>query len=206
MTETITTMEAAPAASTPPPACAGTPSAADIAKYIARQEADVVFHLAGNAAARRALQGSEPGWRRLRSGDELRAFHEAGHAVAIWAAGGHPWWLSIVADETVRIGKTGFEGGVCWGGGSPLPPGPCPRPARAESDLRKAAGVCLALCLFEGAFGWRPALRIARRLRASTRALVENHWWRVVVLADELMRRRVLDHEAIAKLLGSRPS
>ena len=57
------------------------------AHVIAGLEASVVVYLAGNAAERQALQGSAPGWRRWRTPEQLRALHEAGHAIAQWARG-----------------------------------------------------------------------------------------------------------------------
>jgi hypothetical protein len=59
-------------------------------------------YLAGKAAERRALQGSAPGWRRWRMPEELRAIHEAGHAIAQWARGDFVWKLSIMVDRNVR--------------------------------------------------------------------------------------------------------
>ena len=83
---------------------------AETAHVIAGLEASVVVYLAGNAAERRALQGSAPGWRRWRTPEKLRALHEAGHAIAQWVRGDCVWKLSIILDKNVRIGKFGRRG------------------------------------------------------------------------------------------------
>ena len=143
------------------------------AQFIAGLEASVVVYLAGNAAERRALQGSAPGWRRWRTPEELRVLHEAGHAIAQWARGDCVWKLSIIVDKNVRIGKSGFLGGYSCAGITPLPPGPVELPARMECDLRQAARVCQTLSLCEPPYGWRGAVRVAHRLKARTRDLIE---------------------------------
>ncbi len=171
---------------------------------IAGLEASVVVYLAGNAAERRALQGSAPGWRRWRTPEELRALHEAGHAIAQWARGDCVWKLSIIIGKNVRIGKSGFLGGYSSAGITPLPPGPIELPARMECDLRQGARVCQMLSLWESPYGWRGALRVARRLQARTRDLIEQHWYLVEMLAGELVRRQELDREQIEYLLRHR--
>ncbi|MBZ5586749.1 MAG: hypothetical protein LAQ30_32095, partial [Acidobacteriia bacterium] len=111
---------------------------AETVHVIAGLEASVVVYLAGNAAERRALQGSAPGWRRWRTPEELRAIHEAGHAIAQWARGDFVWKLSIMVDKNVRVGKSGYMGGFSSAGITPEPPGRIEFPARVDCDLRNA--------------------------------------------------------------------
>lgn len=171
---------------------------------VARLEDQVVMFLAGAAAARRSLRGSAPGWKRVRTADEVRAHHEAGHAVALWLQGLYVWELSILVDGSVRVGKTAVSGGRCAAGDTPEPPSPIERPERIETDLRRAARICLLLALAEPRHGWRPALRIAHRFRARARDLVEQHWFLIERLAVELAKRRELSGAEVEKMLGSR--
>jgi hypothetical protein len=78
------------------------------------------------------------------------------------------------------------------------------RSERPETDLRKAARACLALALTEQPYGWRAALRIGKRLRARTRALIDSQWPLVARLAAELEQHRELDHIQIARILERR--
>lgn len=171
---------------------------------IAGFEASVVVCLAGNAAERRALQGSAPGWRRWRTPEEMRAHHEAGHAIAEVARGCYPWKLSIIANKSVRIGKSGFLGGYSSAGITPEPPGPIKLPARMDCDLRQAARACQMLSLCEPPYGWRGAVRAAHRLQARTRDLVEQHWHLIAALAAELVWHQELDRIQIERILQHR--
>lgn len=168
---------------------------------IARLESEVVTCLAGNAAARRCLRSSTPGWKIMQSLEAVRAFHESGHALGRWCEGKHVWRLSIIPNESVRMGKTGFSGGHCVAGDTPEPPAPIERPKRMETDFRQAARVCLALALRERPYDWRSALRIAHRLRSRARELVEAHWPLIARLAAELVERRELDGTEIEAIL-----
>src|SRR5450759_1974083 len=73
-------------------------------------ERQVLVSLAGNSAARRAVQGSGPEWRRMRPKEELAAFHEAGHAVVAHLLGLCVWELSIVPNE-FKVGRTQHAAG-----------------------------------------------------------------------------------------------
>ena len=174
---------------------------AETARTIARFEASVVVHLAGKAAERRALQGSAPGWRRWRTPEELLAHHEAGHAIAQWARGDFVWKLSIIADKSVRVGNLGYLAGFSSAGVTLAPPGPIEFPARVDCDLRNAASDCMMLSLCEPPYGWRGAVRVAHRLRARTRELVDQHWHLIEALGGELVRRQELDQAQIEAIL-----
>lgn len=137
----------------------------------------------------------------MRTPAEVRAHHESGHAIVTWCLGQHVWKLSIVTDESVRMGKNGFSGGFCRGGATPEPPGVIEHSERPETDLRQAARACSALALTEPPYGWRAALRIGKRLRARTRGLVDHHWPLLARLAAELEEHRELDHVQIARIL-----
>jgi len=174
---------------------------AETAHVIVDLEASVVVYLAGNAAERRALQGSAPGWRRWRTPEELRAFHEAGHAIAQWARGDCVWKLSIIVDKNVRVGKFGYLGGYSSAGITPEPPGPIELPPRLDCDLRRAARTCQMLSLWEPPYGWRGAVRVGHRLRERTRELVDQHWHLIEALGGELARRQELDQAQIDAIL-----
>ena len=178
---------------------------AETVHVIAGLEASVVVYLAGNAAERRALQGSAPGWRRWRTPEELRAIHEAGHAIAQWARGDFVWKLSIMVDKNVRVGKSGYMGGFSSAGITPEPPGRIEFPARVDCDLRNAASDCMRLSLCEPPYGWRGAVRVAHRLQARTRDLIEQHWLLVELLAGELVRRQELNQAQIEAILARAP-
>jgi hypothetical protein len=173
----------------------------EAARVIAGFEASVVVYLAGNAAERRALQGSALGWRRWRTPEELRAHHEAGHAIAEVARGCYPWKLSIIANRGVRIGKSGFLGGYSSAGTTPEPPGAIKLPAQMDCDLRLAARACQMLSLCEPPYGWRGAIRVAHRLQARTGDFVEQHWHLIALLAGELVRHEELEQAQIEAIL-----
>ena len=174
---------------------------AETERIIARFEAAVIVHLAGKAAARRALLGSAPGWQRWRTPEELLAHHEAGHAIAQWARGDFVWKLSIMGDKSVQVGNLGYLAGFSSAGVTPAPPGPIEFPARVDCDLRNAASDCMMLSLCEPPYGWRGAVRVAHRLRARTRDLVDQHWHLIAALAGELVRHQELDQIQIERIL-----
>ena len=109
--------------------------------------AETICLLAGISAERIAQTGSEPGWYRRRRAAELRAFHEAGHAIAYVVTGRHCYELSIVPDEGSRIGREGrpalrFSGGFCLRGELPeLPQGYRREAGLCESDVYQAARI-----------------------------------------------------------------
>src|ERR1017187_6227586 len=83
--------------------------------------------------------------------------------------------LSIIADEGVRTGTTGFRGGFCGTGTTAVAPVPVAPPPLTDGDLRRAANACMT----PGAS--RAAIPLVRRrqgcsLTESARALVEQHW------------------------------
>jgi hypothetical protein len=167
-------------------------------------ETAVTIYLAGNAAVRRALRGSTPGWRVLRTPEELRSFHEAGHGVLQYLHGQHVWRLSIIINRGVRVGD-GVSGGFAAAGDTTEPPADWAPPSGAvENDVQRAARACLVLSNFEPPYGWRSALRIAHRLRAQTRDLVHRHWPLVARLAAELAEHGELNHLQIARILKPR--
>ena len=176
-----------------------TPGAAHV---IAGFEASVVVYLAGKAAERRALQGSAPGWRRWRTPEELRAHHEAGHAIAEVARGCYPWKLSIIVAKNVRIGKSGCLGGYSSAGITPEPPAAIKLPAQMDCDLRLAARACQMLSLCEPPYGWRGAVRVVHRLQARTGDFVEQHWHLIALLAGELVRHQELGQAQIEAILA----
>lgn len=157
--------------------------------------------LAGPAASRRCRQGSAPGWRRYRTGDEVLAHHEAAHGVCGHLLGRYVWELTIIEDRTVKVQKTSFSAGHAWSGDTPEPPSERPRRERAETDFRRAAEASRILSIIEPPFGWRSTLRIVRRMRAQANALVDANWRSIMALAEELLRQRELDQEQIARFL-----
>jgi hypothetical protein len=164
--------------------------------------ADVMISLAGKAAERRCLRASAQGWRRMRTADEVRAHHEAGHAVAAVVHGQYVWRLSIIRDESVRVQQTGISMGHCIRGHTPEPPGLIKRSARADTDLHQAAKACLFLAIAEPPYGVRAAMRIAHRLQVRTREMVEQHWPQIARLASELMERRELGSSEIERIVN----
>lgn len=171
-------------------------------------ELQVLIALAGPAAQRRAVQSSEPGWRRVRMPDELRAFHECGHGIAALAFGRRVYHLSIVEDATIPIGA-GYLAGICQHGSDPdvvldknaererL------RRAGLKTDRRNAVEAAFALALIEpGGPLWRAARRVLGRLRNRAANLVTANWWVVSMLAAELERHRELDQSQIEAILA----
>lgn len=162
-------------------------------------EGRLAVTLAGDLAMRRALQGSAPGWRRLRSGKELTAFHEAGHAVVAEAIGFHVHRVFIVPAVT---GSSVF-GGACTSTFDPK----CLHESKGEpaldrslpSDRQTAARLCLALCATPS---WKSALQQYRIWKANVRALVERHWFAITGLAEELQRRGDLNRADLAGILS----
>jgi hypothetical protein len=177
------------------------PQASDAIESIRRRfETEAMIFLCGPAAERRCRLGSAPGWRRRRTWDEVRAHHEAGHALG-HLLGRHIWALDILEDQSVRIQVSGFAAGSTWVGSTPEPPAERPHHTVAETDLHLATKACGALALLEPPPHWRASLRIAHRLRAEARALVDANWYLVMALAEELLRHRELNQQQIAGLL-----
>jgi hypothetical protein len=59
----------------------------------------------------------------------------------------------------------------------------------------------MMLSLCEPPYGWRAAVRVAHRLRARTRDLVDQHWHLIAALAGELVRHQELDQIQIERIL-----
>ena len=171
-------------------------------------EMQALIALAGPAAQRRALQSNEPGWRRLRMPDELRAFHECGHGIAALAVGRRVYHLSIVEDTTISIGS-GYLAGVCQHGSDPnvvldkKAERERWRRAGLKTDRRIAVEAVFALALIEpGGPLWRSARRVLGRMRERAAKLVAANWWVVSMLAAELERHRELDQPQIEAILA----
>jgi hypothetical protein len=163
-------------------------------------EKQVVISLAGKAAERLARRGSEPGWQRWLSKEQRVATHEAGHALAAIAAERFVYQLSIVADESVTIQKTGHLGGFAQHGPQPLLPGEEPPPVRKHmtTDFFQAAILCRLLAPDPG---WKATLKEVRRLRKTTDALLAANMPIVEILAAQLNRRKKLDQRQIEAIL-----
>jgi hypothetical protein len=165
-------------------------------------ETEVLIHLAGLAGEWRCRQGSAPGWVRHRSRLERTSYHEAAHGLAAHLVGRFVWHLSIIPDETIRMQKTLHVAGYAWIGQTSEVPGERPRRERADTDLHVAARACHLLALVEPApFNWKTALRVARRLRAEVRSMVDQNWYLLIALAEELLMRRELSQVEISRLL-----
>ena len=106
-----------------------------------------------------------------------------------------------MADKSARVGNSGYLAGFSSAGVTPAPPGPIEFPARVDCDLRNAASDCMMLSLCEPPYGWRGAVRVAHRLRARTRDLVDQHWHLIAALAGELVRHQELDQIQIERIL-----
>src|SRR5580698_4689795 len=87
----------------------------------AHARAEVIATLGGPVAQRMALCGSEPGFRRRLTREQVVAFHEAGHIVAAAALGRYFYHVTIVPDRAVKIQKTGHVGGAAWYGSQSNP-------------------------------------------------------------------------------------
>lgn len=171
-------------------------------------ETQALIALAGQAAQRRALQSGEPGWRRLRTPGELRAFHECGHGIAALVFGHHVYHLSIVEDATIPIGA-GHLAGICRHGSDPNvvldkeADRERMRRAGMKTDRRNAVEAAFALTLIEpGGPSWRSARRVLGRLRERVAKLVAANWWVVSMLAAELERHQELDQPQIEAILA----
>ena len=164
-------------------------------------ETEALISLAGKAGERRCQQGSEPGWVRWRSWDEVKAYHEAAHAVVAHLFGRYVWRLSIVPDESVKVQKTSHVAGRCWSGHTPEAPVEMPKRDRLETDLHETARCCQLVALVESPHDWKAALRIAHRLRGRARIMIAANWYLLVALAQELLRCHELDQAQIARFL-----
>ena len=140
----------------------------------------------------------------MRRWEELRSFHESGHAVAGARGGRTVYALTIVPDPSCQVGTSGlyFLGGQCRFGEAPEDE-PNPSPVKKlETDEYRA--VRLAFCFVAGLKPprWKAALAVIREYRAKSEALLIENWYTVQALAGELERRRTLNQSEIAAILG----
>jgi hypothetical protein len=149
--------------------------------------------LAGREGEKLALRGHAPGWRRRRSANELRAFHESAHGVASWHCGRRIYGLSIVPNLAWQVGKEGegcVSGGVCWT--APQDDHQPAGPIVIESDRERAARLAIAL-----AAGcrprWKAALQVIRNVRAQCVAVLQQHRLVLQTLAAQLEAARSMD-------------
>jgi hypothetical protein len=170
-------------------------------------EASILISLAGKAAERRSLQGSDPGWRRLRSAEELIAFHEAGHAVVARAVGWHTYEINMRPDNGQRVETGAVVLAYCSSGFTADPPpsnlqSGSPAAAKGSrnlwSDRHKAAYFAL---LEKG--DWRRAYRYLSELRLIADALVDANWLQVRCLAQELERCPLMGRVRIYQILAA---
>ncbi len=158
---------------------------------------NILISLAGRAAERRCRQGGGPGWRRLRSSAEVKAHHEAGHAVfAAVLRDDDVLHLDIV--ERLDLGR----GGICVHAkhGSHVT-----REEVLANTETKQPGDCrsaILLCsLLAPGSGWRATLRVARLLRDEADRLTNLHWLSIAELGAELARRGEMGQQEIERFL-----
>lgn len=167
-----------------------------------RAEIEVMIALSGPIGERMAVAGSEPGFKRRRTAEELTAHHEASHLCMAAACGRHCYSGTIVPDRSVRIQKTSYSGGFAQYGALPVQSDESRRITASrtwhETDFRTAARYCQLLA---GRTDWRATLAVLRRLNAQTTRLIESNWLFVVMLAGELLRQKTLDQAAIERIL-----
>jgi hypothetical protein len=159
----------------------------------------VICALAGPEAQRRAVQGSEPGSRKMLSRRSILAHHEAGHAVANFAFGRHVYEASIVEDVNVKVGRSSHSGGFVLSGNSPTYAGrPDFTEMVLETDFERAAKYSWIL---SREIGWRGCLKTLRELRRYTREMIWRHWPAIAALANALERNQTLGQAAIEEIV-----
>jgi hypothetical protein len=180
-------------------------------------ETELLFLLAGKAAERLALRGSEPGWRRFRTADELRSFHEAAHGLIAASRGRTVYSLSIIPDLKREVGTTGLYivGGYCEQGSSPDPLPEGSQRAPLETDEHRAVRIAAIFAMGSGPRpqlqseiaqwlkpGWLDTLSVVREYQRRSEALLAANWFLLVKLSAELLKRQVLNQREIAAILG----
>jgi hypothetical protein len=170
-------------------------------------EHTLVILLAGRAAQRLALRGSEAGWRRMRRRLELTAFHEAGHGVVAAACGRTVYELTIVPDPFCEMGKNLMSGGSCREGLSlidPKPPSEATLATKTTGETDSYRIARMGVMCFAGGVSpkWKLALKVIRQFRKRTEGLLEANWPWVQKLAEELERRKTLNQSEIAAILS----
>jgi hypothetical protein len=168
-------------------------------------ETELLILLAGKAAERLALQGSEAGWRRMRRAGELRAWHEVGHGLVAHLRGRTVYEMSIVIDPEEQVGPTPrcISGGSCTWGKLPERPlqtqtvGP-----PAEMDLHRSVRIA-AVLVIPGTDTplWKDTLRVMRDFQRRSEYLLAANRLLLVELARELEQRQVLNQHDIAMIL-----
>jgi hypothetical protein len=149
--------------------------------------------LAGSLAARRALRGAEPGWRRFRTDLEVMAHHEAGHATVAALLGRGVVYIDVFNRADLR------RGGVCLHSSDPfreLSKDDLEKPS--DSDYTQAVRLASLLAPEPG---WLATLRTLHELKRRTEALIEANWRKVTALAYELGRRGSMGGKEIAPYL-----
>lgn len=148
-----------------------------------------VIAAAGPIASRRALQGSAPGWRPVRSRLEITAIHESAHAVVCAALYKPPALTTIVpADES--NGHMLFDDSPDGDG--------CLVVHRPISDAGIVRRNARSLAVLTG----RDPLYVFRGLRAKAESLVEEHWYLISFLAGELLKHKTMRRSDIAAIVS----
>lgn len=169
----------------------------DAARIIAEQ---AVIAAAGPAAQRLAGRPRD-GWVPVFTRDRAKAIHEAGHAIAAIALGQYVLELSIVPrpERCLPANPQYFEGGHCTSSRNPDPlPSQSRPPVRDRSSLARWAWLLTPF----GAPGprWKRVRETVRMLQRQATAIVETHWIRIMALACELERRKVLGRPEIERV------
>jgi hypothetical protein len=144
--------------------------------------------LAGKIAETRALRGSEPGWVKLISPEGSLAIHEAAHQIvaALCVSGEHHSQLGMEVQRWHIFCR--------W----LLPTVSQPRPLILEPgtsvlilDRTHIAEAALALTLThcpKDMPRWPVARRVIRLLRQAAAALIEEHWFLIIVPSAHIKR------------------
>jgi len=157
----------------------------------------ILIFLAGRAAERRCVRGGGPGWKRVRSFEEIRAYHEAGHAVFA-AVLRNDAVLHLDITNRVDLGR----GGICVHGkpasGYTREQALAGCERRLPSDYKTAIPLC---SLLAAGSGWRGTLHVVRVLCAAADRITDMYWWHIAALGAELARRGEVSQEEIESFL-----
>lgn len=166
----------------------------------------IMIALAGRIGERRALRGSEPGWVRVLTPQQLICHHEAAHGVVAVLLGWHVYELNLHPDPALKV-ETGAPVLAFCSTGTKAERPVC-NDCVWNSDGRTVALFSLLAAPAPG--GWLGAIRVIHKLRAEVAGLIEKYWFEITVLAWELERHGELDREQIRIILrtitGSRAS
>ncbi len=159
-----------------------------VGEAVRELQVTAIIFAAGPIASRRCLRGSEPGWRRVRTREEIAAHHEAAHAAVALALGTVAWLATIVPVPGVNSGYVLLaqpaDASDPWGG------------RKYTSDAAVVRETVRALSLT----GRRP-LEILRAIRREAAKLVEEHWPLIGDLAGELLKRKTLHRADVAAII-----